>query len=158
MAIIESSDKTTWTLTWDDLELFDQENKDSLSLDRTRFRTTLQTFQKIPYWNSFKSELIESRNSMDRLLWHLMNPLPDYQKKLKTALFFSLFQEVLAKPSFTNEELESILSMEDSIDLNKEVTDKSKGDFYNLSQAIGSLYNARLLIRLRDLDLRQPFS
>ena len=156
MAIIESSDKTTWTLSWDDLELYDQENKDSLSLDRTRFRTTIQACQRIPYWNSFKSDLIESKNSMDRLLWHLINPLPAYQNKSKISLFFALFQEVLAKPSFTNEEVESILSMVDSIDLNKEVEDKSKGDFYMLSQAISesSLYNARLLIKLRDLDFK----
>lgn len=156
IAVAESSDNTTWTLTWDDLELFDQENKDPLSLDRLRFRTTLQSFQKTPYWNNYKSELIEARNSMDRLLWCLGHPLPLYHNKLKIALFFALFQETLANPSYINEEVEAILSMTSPIDFNQEVANKANGDFYMLSQVISNsnLYNARILIKLRNLDMK----
>jgi len=156
MAIVESSDKTTWTLTWEDLELFDTENKDSLMLDRSRFHDTIQSLQRTPHWHANKSELIESRNSLKRLLWRLAHPLPLYQNKLKIALFFALFQETLAKPSFTNEEVETILSMTSSIDFNQEVAEKSNGDFYMLSQAINesSFYNARVLIKLQNLDIK----
>ena len=156
MAIAESGDKTTWTLTWDDLELFDQWQKDIISLDHGRFRNTIQAFQRTLHWPTYKSELIEARNSMERLLWQLAHPIETDKNKLKIALFFALFQDTLARPSFTNEEAETILAMTSLIDPDHEVAEKAKGDFYMLSEVIGesSLYDARILIKLRNLDLK----
>ena len=156
MAIAESGDKTTWTLTWDDLELFDQEQKDAISPDRVRFRNTIQALQRTPHWTNYKSELIESKNSLERLLWHLESPITASQNKFKVALFLSLFQDTLAKPSFTNEEANAILSMTSLIEFEHEIAEKAKGDFYMLSQVIreSSLFDARILVKLSNLDLR----
>ena len=156
MAIAESGDKTTWTLTWDDLELFDQGQKDIISLDHVRFLNTIQALKRTPHWTAHKSELIESRNSLERLFWQLAHPMETKKNKLKVALFFALFQDTLARPSFTNEEAEAILAMTSLIDPDHEVAEKAKGDFYMLSQVIGesSLYDARILIKLRNLDLK----
>ncbi len=156
MAIVESADKLTWTLTWDDLELFDKEEKDTLSLDRSRFRNTIQALGRTPHWIKHNSDLIETGNSMGRLLWQLTHPLETDQNRYKIALFFALFQEILARPSFSNEEAEDILALKIPIDPNHEVSEKAKGDFCMISQAISetSLYDARLLIRLRDLNFK----
>jgi len=156
MAIVESSDKTTWTLTWDDMELFDGGLKDKLAIDKTRFRNAIRAFQQTPHWNANKSELIESKNSMERLIWHLAHPLYEFRKREKIALFFALFQETLALPSFTNEEAEEVLEMTSPIDTNHIVADRSKGDFYMVSEAIRetSLYDVRLLIKLKNLNFK----
>jgi DEAD/DEAH box helicase domain-containing protein len=156
IAITESSDKTTWTLTWEDLELFDQEQKDTVAPDRGRFRKTIQAFQRTPLWTQYSDEFMGTTNSMGRLLWLLANPIDTKQKKFKIALFFALFQDTLARPSFTKEEAEEILAMTSPVDPDKEVKEKAKGDFYMLSQAIGesSLYDARILVRLSDLELK----
>jgi DEAD/DEAH box helicase domain-containing protein len=133
-AIVNSGSKLTWTLTWNDLEKFDatdeQSRKDSIAL-MPEFNNTLKTYQRIPYWEKYSSELIQSANSMERLIWYLSNPMTDESVNEKIGLYLSLMQTEFAKPSIDTNEIEKYLSKTEAMP-SKEIsaTNKSDGSFY----------------------------
>jgi DEAD/DEAH box helicase domain-containing protein len=155
IAIEESGDKLSWTLTWNDIEQFDEGIGDSLKLDKARYSQTISTYNRIPYWNSYKSELFELKNSMERLLWVLGNPLEDQKKHQKVGLLLSLIQDQFGKPSLDSQQLKQIWKFDTPIDDNVQATDLSAGNFYiisncNLACGFGDL---RIAIKVNDLNI-----
>jgi len=135
MAIRDSGNKFTWTLTWSDLERFDAQEQelknDSLFLNKQLFRNTIKTYEKIPYWKKYKSELIDCRNSFERLLWQLANPLPENNIAQKIGLFLSLQQKEFGKPSVDESDISHVLKdLFQSIDKSLMAQNKEKGNFY----------------------------
>lgn len=121
MSIVKSGNKIAWTLTWEDIEQFDavakdndaralEAKKDYLAIDKTRYTKTIETYKKSSHWSKYNSELLETNNSFERLLWYLKNPLEDADKAEKIALFLSLRQQKLAQPSVDAHDLHTILT------------------------------------------------
>ncbi len=113
MAVLDSGNRLTWTMSWSDIERFDsteQELKrDSLFLNKQLYKNTIKTYERIPYWNAYKSELFECRNSFERLIWQLSNPLSENAVLQKIGLYLSLRQIEFGKPSADESEILEVL-------------------------------------------------
>jgi DEAD/DEAH box helicase domain-containing protein len=168
MAIVRSGSILTWSLTWSDIEKFDANEKendqyakefkrDNLFLDRTKYHQTITTYQKIPYWNIYRSELIEKKNSLERLIWFLSNPLDSVLKTRKVALSLALKQQQFGRPSIEEERFDEIFyNSAGIINPDLDASDKSQGKFYlfpelNCSAEFGSI---TVGIKLSDLSLK----
>jgi DEAD/DEAH box helicase domain-containing protein len=158
LAIVDSGNKTTWTLTWTDLEKFDNIEKDSLYLDSAEFKSTIDTYKKIPYWKAFDSEIVNSLNSMERLIWVLCNPLEEFKQKQKIALKLSLHQKVFGIPSVNDNQINEILNSPSLIfDRDQIASNKEKGMFYifpDFSLINTEYYSLKVAVRLADLNLK----
>lgn len=164
LAIVESGDKITWTLTWSDVEKFDaiekdsdaeskQFKRDSLFLERAKFRNTISKYEAIPYWKPLKSSLFETRNSFERLIWFLSNPIEDLNRKQKVGLFLSLFQESFACPSIDEAEIDLIMNSPLPIDKNVQAKIISEGKFFTFPKIFNGTDFATLKLGIKVLDL-----
>jgi len=159
--IVNSGSKLTWTLTWNDLEKFDnpdeQSRKDSLAI-KPEFNNTLKTYQRIPYWEKYSSELIQSSNSMERLIWYLSNPMTHETVDAKIGLFLSLMQTEFAKPSIDTQEIEKYLSKAEPWPLRKIMaTNKFDGNFYvfpDIQMEISDTIKFTNVVRVSDLTIK----
>lgn len=118
VAINASGDKTTWTLTWADLDLAEAEKevnqRDELWSERQdrAFTSTLQALRKRPQFNR---QLADAPNSWERFLWYLAHPLPQQQAAEGQAILLSLFQARLGKPSIANTAVSSYLHFKQEV-------------------------------------------
>lgn len=131
-AIVNSGDKITWTLTWNDLEKFDstdeQNRKDGLAY-KVEYSNALKAYSRIPYWETHSSELIHTVNSMERLLWMLSNPYAETEKKI--GLYLSLLQTEFAKPSVDESQIETLFKRSNAFPVkDKQAVNRSEGKFY----------------------------
>ncbi|MBC7388488.1 MAG: DEAD/DEAH box helicase [Opitutaceae bacterium] len=167
MAIVESGDKISWTLTWNDLEKFDAVEKendtsskpikqDELFVDPVLFRKAIESYKKIPYWAHFKSILIEKKNSFERLLWLLENPLSKDKVPEKIALMLSLRQVVFGTPSVDLENIERVMNdTSRPIDQKAIAAKQQNGEFYifPLLPSVSLIGSLKTAVRLSDLQV-----
>jgi DEAD/DEAH box helicase domain-containing protein len=159
-SIVKSGNKITWTLTWNDIEKFDaltdDERIDSLAFNSS-YMNTLRTLKKIPYWDTYNSELIKAQNSLDRLIWMLMNPLPEDNTDKKTALYLTILQKDFAKPSCDEEDINNYLNQTESIENDKIAQRMTDGAFYifpNVQMMIPDFLAFKTAIQVSDLNLK----
>ncbi len=162
MAIRESGNKISWTLTWSDIERFDstdsESKKDSMVLNKQMYANTINSYQKTPYWNKYKSELFDCQNSLDRLIWLLKNPLQENETEKKTGLYLSLRQQVFGKPSVDEIDVPEILS-NPFIEIDDQLTAKetAKGNFYIFPEnpiTASAFIATKICIKVSDLTLK----
>ncbi|MBP7808641.1 MAG: DEAD/DEAH box helicase [Bacteroidia bacterium] len=164
IAIIESGNKISWTLSWSDVERFDapekendaeskQFKRDNLFLDRTKYKSTISKYEVVPYWKSYKSSLFEKKNSFERLIWVLCNPLEESNKEPKIGLLLSLFQSNFANPSVDEVDIEKTLSSSTKLDNGMQAKIKSQGKFYVFPELFSGADFATLKIAIKVLDL-----
>ncbi len=109
-AINESQEYTTWTLTWADIEHFDeqfieeetaQENrKDFLSaqlLKEDYIKTKRKLFQS---GKKAFLDITEVQNSFERFIFYLCYPVQDEYFRYSWALYLAIYQKKLFVPSF----------------------------------------------------------
>lgn len=167
LAIVESGDKITWTLTWADLERFDLEEKDDpttkakkrdqLYIDKNKYQSTIAIYKRIPYWKTYESSFFDTSNSMERLLFFLKHPLEINNTKQKIALGLSLLQLNFAAPSIDTAEIENMLNKGlDTIDQNKKATDLRSGGFFVFPEigCISEFARMAIAVRLSDLEAK----
>ncbi|MCX6230836.1 MAG: DEAD/DEAH box helicase [Bacteroidetes bacterium] len=133
-SIVNSGNKLSWTLTWDDLERFDSTDehskKDNLALTSDHYNT-MNIYKNIPYWMKFSSEIIQTSNSMDRLIWLLSNPKQDQFVIEKTNLYLSLLQIEFGKPSVDEKEIENyFLKFTNQPETTQIASNRTSGQFY----------------------------
>ncbi|MDP3912171.1 MAG: DEAD/DEAH box helicase [Bacteroidota bacterium] len=172
MAIVESGDIMSWTLTWSDIERFDakevqgdhasKESKgDSLYLDANKYKQTIEIYKKIPYWNTYRSDLAESKNSFDRLLWILTHPLPESNILEKIALRLSLRQAKFGTPSVDQEDINLLLNDQNKvIDESVIASNKAAGKFFIFPElaAISDFAIIKLAIKVDNLEMKSTIS
>lgn len=168
IAIVESNAITSWSLTWSDIEKYDAVEKDndnqskdfkrdSLYLDKIRYRNTFETFKQILGNGFAKDPLLSSANSFERLLWLLSNPLDIDKRNKKTALMLALRQNVFGIPSLDKHRVDEILNDPMLvIDTNSTAADKSQGDFYLVPEidSNADFAKIKLAIKLSDLSIK----
>jgi DEAD/DEAH box helicase domain-containing protein len=168
MAIVESGDKLSWTLTWNDLEKLDATEKDNdasskafkrdaLAFDPVRYGNTKKIYEKIPYWNGLKTDFIDKRNSFERLLWLLANPLDTNKSVEKFALSLSLRQAMFGTPSVDEDEVDKIIDNPfNSVDPNLKSKNLASGKFYVFPElpTVSDIVNIKLAVRLSDLKMK----
>jgi DEAD/DEAH box helicase domain-containing protein len=164
IAIIESGDKISWTLSWSDVERFDalekendaeskQYKRDSLFLDKAKYRSTISKYEVVPYWKNNKSELFEKKNSFERLIWVLSNPLEESRKEPKIGLLLSLFQSNFASPSVDEVDIEKTLATPTKLDNATQAKIKSQGKFFVFPEVFSETDFATIKVAVKVLDL-----
>ncbi len=158
-SIVKSGNKVTWTLTWSDLERFDELNEDDRK-DKLAFSpaylNTIKTLQKIPYWTAYSSELIKSNNSLERLIWMLLNPLNEHNREKKIALCLATLQKEFAKPSCNESDLNNCLSQHGKIESSTMATNLKDGAFYvfpDVQMEFENFITSKTAVRVSDLKI-----
>lgn len=172
IAIVQSDAIISWSLTWSDVEMFDaieRENdnhskelkRDGLFVDQLKFRQTIATYKAIPYWNAFKNDLIESKNSFERLICYLCNPLDTQLRNKKAALMLSLRQQQFGLPSVNADAIDEILyDPLKIVDNSLSASEKSRGEFYIFPELppCSDFAKVKVAIKLSDLDIKATIS
>lgn len=162
LGILASEKIYTWTLTWHDLEIFDnniqnsEKLKDSVAGDYVRYKNTHDKLKQLPFWNIYKSEILSASDSMERLLFFLLHPLPKDAVEKKVALHLLTFCKNLGQPSADVKDIETIFSKPwESLESGLSATDKKDGNFYILTDVNDHSWDfasIRFGIRLKDLQ------
>ncbi len=167
-AIVASGAMLSWTLTWADMERFDAveaegevagraAKRDGLWLDRAKYAAAWSTYQRMPYWNKYKSKLLEARNSLERLIWHLQHPLNSETRTRKVALALTLRQTAVGKPSVNDSDIDAVLRAPfEPLAADIEATQKAAGAFYVLPEmgAASDFAALRTGIKVSDLSMK----
>jgi DEAD/DEAH box helicase domain-containing protein len=165
MAIVESGNKISWTLSWADIERFDLADKengsgnkdtqrDALFFDKNKYKQTKQAYESIPYWKTYRSELMEAKNSFERLIWTLANPLQENKQQHKIGLFLSLFQTEFGKPSVDEDIVGKVLLTPSAkIASTAQAKNTKLGRFYIFPECSGHWNFGAMLIAVQVADL-----
>lgn len=97
-AIRVSGSIISWTLTWDDLELFDPHDAvacDSLKINRVLYRETISMLER----NYGINDFLDVPNSLSRLLYFIKNPKDMITLKENIALYFASWQSNIHQSS-----------------------------------------------------------
>lgn len=108
-AIVASGDKLTWTLTWDDLDCFDSteeaKRKDSLDMGAPRFDQTRNKLRRAGLLGMEAQSLLNTSNSMERLLWILENPAATQPTNTSLQEALLTLQSSFGYPSVPSDEI-----------------------------------------------------
>ncbi len=163
LAILDSNEIISWTLTWNDLEQFDsnlqkEENwqLDLLSTLKKEYQSTSKIYPQIPNFKDHKSELLFSKSNLDRLIFILENPFCNsFHKSIGLQLI--QLQSVFSTPSMLPDEFESyLMDPEVKIDISKKVGNK-EGNFYILPDfqfGEKQFYELRMGVKLNDYSFK----
>jgi len=172
MAIVESKSIISWSLTWSDIEKFDsieKENdnqskefkKDSLFIDKVKYRSSIESFRKILGNGVLNDSLFASKNSFERLLWLLSNPLQIKERQKKIGLMLALHQQQFGTPSTDIDNIEELLNnAQKIIDNSLMAMDKSKGNFYVFPEVsiASDFIISKVAVKILDLSVKSRIS
>lgn len=122
-----------WTLTWGDLDRFEQADprnrKDTLAVS-TLHASTLQQLRRTPHRRHLDAPLVKAANSMDRLLALLTPPLnADHPAERACALM--TLQPAFGRPSVNESEIDAWLERGSPVpDAGMQATDTAAGGVY----------------------------
>ncbi len=155
LAIIDSGNHLTWTLTWNDLDQFDQDLEDDLArqLNENGFSKTKNSLLK-----AFKSKKDNSfaKNSMNRLLEFLKYPISNQKFSKDLILYLSFYQKEMFNPSYPPEKLPEACKLEKELWREKYIDGPEKlktGWFTFQGFENFKLFKQRILIKL---DMTAP--
>lgn len=113
-AIAVSGNYKTWTLTWRDLDLFDNNLKadakqlaDEVYPDPVQYQQSIQFYKNSAY-GKYYSELVELKDNLERLLWMLLHPFKQDATDKKTAILLAVRQKKPGIPSFNAADLKTV--------------------------------------------------
>ncbi len=168
LAIVESNSIISWSLTWSDIEKFDSIEKesdnqskefkrDSLFIDKVKYRSSVDAFRQILGNAYLNDSLLACKNSFERLLWLLSNPIEVEARNKKIGLMLALHQQQFGKPSFDNAPIDEFLTDPAKlIDSSLMASDKANGNFYVLPQvSINADFGlTKVAVKISDLTVK----
>ncbi len=170
--IVESNSIISWTLTWSDIEKFDSIEKendnqskelkwDSLFIDKVKYRSSVDAFRQILGNAYLNDSLFTCKNSFERLLWLLSNPLEAKAQKRKIGLMLALHQQQFVTPSCDNDNINELLfDPLKIIDNSLIAKDKSNGNFYVLPEVsiTSEFVNSKVAVKISDFSIKSSIS
>jgi DEAD/DEAH box helicase domain-containing protein len=173
VAIVESNSIISWSLTWSDIEKFDaieKENdnqskefkRDSLFIDKVKYRSSVDAFRQI-LGNAYPNDsLFTCKNSFERLLWLLSNPLEAKARQRKigsnagiasTAIWYSFVSDSDTIDALLNDPLKII-------DSSLMAIDRANGNFYVLPEVYitADFAKTKVAVKISDLSLKSSIS
>ena len=143
----------SWSLSWSDVLIFEAENEenqiDELFVNKNRYNKSIKKLKRIPAATKLDAGLIETKNSIERLLWYLQNSNSS-KKTSEIGLLALSFQEEFGAKAYSSTSTEKLLKGE----LNVEI-EQPNGDSYLLSDLTqaNELFKLKVLARLKDFDV-----
>lgn len=143
----------SWSLSWSDVLIFEAENEenqiDELFVNKNRYNKSIKKLKRIPAATKLNAGLLETKNSIERLLWYLQNS--NSSKTISEIGLLALsFQEEFGAKAYSSASAEKLLKGE----LNVEI-EQPNGDSYLLSDLTqaNELFKLKVLARLKDFDV-----
>jgi DEAD/DEAH box helicase domain-containing protein len=172
VAIVESNSIISWSLTWSDIEKFDaveKENdtqskefkRDGLFIDKVKYRSSVDAFRQILGSTYLNDSLYTSKNSFERLLWLLSNPLEGTGRKRKIGLMLAMHQQKFGTPSADNDSIDELINDPlKIIDSSLIAKDRSNGNFYVLPevQITDDFAVTKVAVRISDLSVKSSIA
>lgn len=158
-SIMKSGSIMSWTLTWQDVELFDEtdlaKRKDELAFSHEYQSTTDKLRKPESLRNYYCPELFCSTNSIERLIWYLKHPLQEDMVDEKVAFYLLALHEVFGNPSCDEKEIEIMLEGSANIEGNK-AKEIKEGKFFvfpDIQLVEANCYSHKVAIKVNDLQL-----
>lgn len=154
--IAETQNIASWSLSWKDVQIFEAEKEedriDDLFVSSNRYSKAIKLLNTLPVTATLDKGLLETKNSIERLLWYLTNS-PNKKLNAEIGLMAAAFQEQFAQNSFSEENANKMLLKDQDL-LAIEKTNPS-GETYMLSDltCANELFKAKVLVRVKDLKL-----
>ena len=171
-AIVESNSIISWSLTWSDIEKFDaieKENdnqskafkRDSLFVDKVKYRSSVDAFRQILGNAYLNDSLFSCKNSFERLLWLLSNPLESLARQRKIGLLLAFQQLQFGTPSTDSIKIQEVLNDPlITIDNSLMATSRTNGDFYIFPevQIDADFVTTKVAVKISDLSVKCSIS
>ena len=157
-SIMKSGSIMSWTLTWQDVELFDEtdlgKRKDNLAFSHA-YQLTTEKLRKSRLGNYYCPELFGATNSIERLIWYLKHPLLEDNLESKVAFYLLALQEQFGNSSCDEKDIESMLEVNANIEGNKakELKEGRIFIFPNIQLIEPDCFSHKLAIRASDLHI-----
>ena len=172
VAIAESNSIISWSLTWSDIEKFDaieKENdsqskefkRDYLFVDKVKYRNCIDSFKQILGNGFINDALFACKNTFERLLWLLSNPLETKARHKKIGLLLALFQQQFGTPSTDSSAVDEILSDPlKIIDNSLMATDRANGNFYVLPEISihADFATIKVAVKISDISVKSSIA
>jgi DEAD/DEAH box helicase domain-containing protein len=172
VAIVESNSIISWSLTWSDIEKFDAIEKesdnqskefkrDSLFIDKVKYRSSVDAFRDILGNAYLNDSLFTCKNSFERLLWLLSNPLETKAQKRKIGLMLAMHQQQFGTPSTDNDNIDELLNNPlKIIDNSLMAKDRTNGNFYLLPEVFitADFSISKVAVKISDLSVKSSIS
>jgi DEAD/DEAH box helicase domain-containing protein len=168
MAIVESDSIISWSLTWSDIEKFDAIEKendnqskefkiDSLFVDKVKYRSSLDAFRQILGNGYLNDSLFACKNSFERLLWLLSNPLESKARQRKVGLLLALHQQQFGTPSTDINSIDKVLNDPIKTEISLLMaSERTNGNFYVFPEVsiIADFLTSIVAVKISDLSIR----
>lgn len=156
-SISKSPSICQWSLSWKDLELFEQEGEDELYFRSNRYRTANNLINQLleRVGLNINRTILSCKNSVERLLWVLQ-----FQNKPLNREFgylFGLFQQNPNQNVFDEHSVETLLSF--SSETASSIVSEPTEQCYMLSDlsTANDLFKIRAFSRIKDLQFKAGF-
>ena len=155
-AIAATPNITSWSLSWNDVILFESENEedcfDELFVFPNRYSKSLNILNTLPITSFLNKGLLETKNSIDRLIWYLKNS-SSARLNSEIGIWAAAFQEPFAFNSFSEENANKLIRTgQNTTTIEKSNTSGETFMLSNLTCA-NELFKTKILVRLKDLKL-----
>lgn len=130
------------------------ENKiDELFVNKNGYSKSIKLLKSLPAATILTSGLLETKNSIERLLWYLMNSDSNYLEA-EIGLLVLSFQESFGVKSYSTINAEKFVGGEITIE-----TENTNGDSYLLSDLTqaNELFKLRILGKLKNFSIISSF-
>lgn len=155
-SIAKTPNIASWSFSWNDVVLFEAEKEedreDFLSSNKNRYSKTIKRLKSIPIAASLNQGLLNTKNSIERLLWYLSNSSNENLNS-EIGLLCASFQEQFGKFVVTEKDAELLLNAKTNLKSIQKA--KPSADTYMLSDltSANELYKSRILVKVKNLHL-----
>lgn len=157
-AINSTPNFKSWSLGWSDVIIFEADKEedriDELFINNNRYNSTIKTVRTLPKTSEITGGLLNTKNSIERLLWYLQNSNSSNIESELGLLALSC-QELFGSQAYSRISAEKII--EGNLVVEKE---NPSGDSYLLSDFTCSydLFKFTVLTRLKDFNVLSDFN
>lgn len=152
-AISETPNIASWSLSWSDVVAFESEDdnkrNDDLYVKENRYSDTIRKLRSTPASSILNAGLLETRNSIERLLWYLMNSNSSRIQE-EIGLLVMSFRENINSDAYSTINANKLLEGERTVE-----TEKPSANSYFLSDLTqaNELFKLTLFARLKDFNV-----
>ena len=145
----------SWTLTWDDINHFEEKVSDQLGKRIMKNTQTKKTIRKLPALKNLEGNFFETGNNLSRLIWLLEN---GHQNRAAWQGHFHSFllglQETFGAASLSEEHLQDYLRTGTPLDQYPQHRDPKGNNFlFAPIPAESDQFSFRLFVKMSDLAL-----
>ena len=156
-AISETPNIIPWSLSWSDVILFETEddkiNTDNLYVDPLRYRKAIQYLNSFPMSQKLDKGLMTTKNSIERLLWYLVNS-NSLELNSEIGHFFAVQQENFNRHIFDERNVSKLLNVDETIVESKLINPGPNAYMKSDRTEANELFKSRVFVRLKDFDFR----